>query len=293
MDENTKVVALSEKQGLPNMTFTRDQIELIKRTVARGATDDELALFLYQAKRTGLDPLTRQIHFVKRKQRQPDGSIVEVGTIQTGIDGFRVIAERSGKYAGQLGPYWCGKDGQWRDVWLSPDPPVAAKVGILRSDFKEPIWAVARFDAYAQRKSDGKLFENWAKMPDLMLAKCAEALAIRKAFPQDLSGIYAHEEMGQSYIPEQNRIAEPEIIPSENGNDKATEKQRKMIFVLAKKQGISEDEIKAIILTKYGVDSTKELTRVQASELIDKLQNNELEIEEVPEYESDPDLPGA
>ncbi|MEM7046056.1 MAG: phage recombination protein Bet [Pseudomonadota bacterium] len=183
------------------------ELKLIKETICRGANDLEFDLFITHCKRVGLNPLARQVYAVRRWDSQLKR---ESMTIQVSIDGFRLIAERTGKYAGQVGPWWCGDDGAWVDVWTSKEPPVAAKVGVLRCDFTEPCLGVARLASYAQRKRDGSMTSMWAKMPDVMLAKCAESLALRRAFPQELSGLYTSDEMMQSSEPPQLEHTSPE-----------------------------------------------------------------------------------
>ena len=198
MNNQSVTVISTNNQQLQN-NFSQDKIALIKNTVAQGATDMELQLFIEQCKRTGLDPITRQIYFIKDTRGKVQ--------IQTSVDGFRLVAERSGSYEGQTQPMWCGTDGIWKDVWLAKTPPAACKVGVYKKGFREALVAVAIFDEYAQKKHDGSLTHMWAKMPGLMIQKVAESLALRKAFPNDLSGLYTQEEMAQATTePEKKEI---------------------------------------------------------------------------------------
>ena len=163
-------------------TWTPDQVQLISSTIAPGCSNDELRLFAYACQRTGLDPFSKQIYAIKRGGKM---------TIQAGIDGLRAIAERTGQLDGSH-TEWCGEEGDWRDVWLASKPPAAAKTTIWRKGSQHPFVGVARFADYNAGQG------LWSKMPAAMIAKCSEALALRKAFPADMSGVYTTDEMDQA-----------------------------------------------------------------------------------------------
>lgn len=173
--------------------ISAEQVALIKRTIAKGATDDELELFVATCKRMRLDPFARQAFLVKRYDKEEGG---KVAAIQVSIDGFRLTAERTGEYRGQTHPQWCGQDGKWVELWTDANsPPFAARVGVHRAGFVEPLYRTARWGSYAQHGKNG-LMPMWRQYGDAMLLKCAEALALRAAFPNELSGVYSSDEMG-------------------------------------------------------------------------------------------------
>jgi phage recombination protein Bet len=165
--------------------WTPEQTQLISTTIAPGCSNDELRLFAYACQRTGLDPFSKQIYAIKRGGKM---------TIQAGIDGLRSIAERTGQLDGSISE-WCGDDGVWTDVWLGSKPPAAAKTTIWRKGAGHPFTGVARFQDYNAGQG------LWTKMGATMIAKCSEALALRKAFPADLSGVYSTDEMDQAVEP--------------------------------------------------------------------------------------------
>lgn len=175
--------------------FSSDQAAIVKEVLCPGISDSQLAMFAQVCKRTGLDPFARQIYATLRNANEgtrENPRWVKKLTIQTGIDGFRLIAERTQKYAGQGAFEWCGKDGVWRDIWLEREPPAAARATVYRTDWQQPIVRIARWSAYNQDNS------MWKKMDAEQLAKCAEALCLRAAFPQDMSGLYTDDEMHQA-----------------------------------------------------------------------------------------------
>lgn len=166
-------VMLRNANDLVVHDFSQEQLELIKATVAKGATDNELKLFLYRCKNMGLDPLKPgMVHFVKYGNSP--------GTIIVGIEGFRAKAARTGKLSGIKRGVMRNEDGKCVGGWCE----------VYRSDWQH----AAREEVSLAEYNTGK--SQWAKMPETMIKKVAEAAALRMAFADELGGVYAEEEMG-------------------------------------------------------------------------------------------------
>lgn len=246
---------MTKAKAIQKIDFDTETVDLIKRTVAVGATDSELKLFLYQAKRTGLDPLTRQIYFIKMGNRP---------VMMSSIDGFRVVANRSGDYAGQDEPEYTYSPEY-------PGRPDCAKVRVYKWHKDQRYLAAVGVAFWSEYNVPGS--QAWQKMPRVMLAKVAEALALRKAFPQDLSGIYEESEMDQAKRTADAQSATPPAPQTAGKSTPASPAQQKMIFGLAKQLGHEPEKAKEIMKTHFKLESFNDLTKAQASIAIENLQN--------------------
>ncbi len=175
--------------------WTPEQLKLITEVVAKNATPEELKLFLYRCKNMGLDPLKPgQIYFIKFNSSQP-------GTMVVGIDGFRSLASRTGKHMGTVRGIIRDDKGRCIGAWAE----------VHRSDWKHPAREEVSLGEYNTGKS------QWARMPETMIKKVAEVAALRMAFPDDLGGIYAPEEMEQAnqHQPPETQRTQPVLVAKE------------------------------------------------------------------------------
>lgn len=273
--------------GADDKALSKTQIELVKRTVAVGATDDELAMFMHICKKSGLDPFARQIYFMKRKVKNKDGSWGESATIQTSIDGYRLAAARSNAYAGSEDAVLTESEGL-----IYPDKSTVTVYRMVENQ-RCPFTATARWSEYFPGEKQGFM---WKKMPVTMLSKCAEALALRKAFPAELSGLYTKEEMEQAEgspvthppvdklpsVPEKKESVVKKTIdaektvtpvasaPTTSTVKPASEKQKALAYILHTKLGKSKVEYAAWVKTAFN-KTPEELDGKNISKVIDAL----------------------
>lgn len=177
-------------------TFDDKRIKMVRDKFANGAPQDEFDLFIEFCKARNLDPLQRQVYLIPRSSKDANGNWIKAWSIQTSIDGYRAIADRTGAYAGSDEAQFTDSRNKIGDP-AKPRPDTATvTVWKMVQGTRCPFTATARWDEYFQDKSP-----LWSRMPHTMLAKCAESLALRKAFPVQLGGVYTTEEMMQAGDP--------------------------------------------------------------------------------------------
>jgi phage recombination protein Bet len=245
----TPALVPAERSAPPAATITPDQLALIRTTIAKGATDDELRLFLFDNQRQGVHPLDKLIHFTKRSGRYAP---------VTSIDFMRIRAAQTGECAGIDDAVFVGEP---KTPAFAATTTVWRLVGGQRCAFS----ATARWSEYKPESNDFM----WLKMPFTMLGKCAEALALRRGFPQQLAGLYAKEEFDQAPADVNlvtGEIREP-IRPGSLSSDDSehvdpptiTAAQRTRLFALARAKGWTTAQLRAHLLAKYSLHATSDL----------------------------------
>lgn len=237
--------------------FSTEQIDLIKRTICEGATNDELSLFMIQCKKTGLDPFSKQIYFQKYKNNNTGESKI---SIIVGIDGYRAIAGRTGLYAGSDDA-----------IFDDETKPTKATVTVWKfvSGEKCAFTASARWDEYCPRPPKDHL---WRKMPTTMLAKCAEGLALRKAFPYELSGLSNEEATQVIQAPAQTYQATTRQAPKvEKDTRLVSTDQITRLLAIGNEAGWDLQEIDSAVYETFSIDSKKDLKRYQYDWICDQI----------------------
>lgn len=268
---NNNISAAGLKQGdtmksvalvpQPQGHFNPQQLEILKNSICpKGISNEEFEVFIMACTKTQLDPFMKQIYAIKRGDKM---------CIQTGIDGYRLIAERTGRYApGPEPTYEMDKDGR-----------VVAATSYIKKQTADGTWHTigqsAYMDEYVQKTRDGRPMGMWGNMPRTMLSKVAESIALRKAFPAEMSGTYTEEEMQQSDV-----ITVVQKISGEQANDlqmildECTEDYRKFFYsLLAKKHNGSEKltDIPEVAFEKLKQVATEQMHKNHAMQIeVDK-----------------------
>ncbi|GAA3417722.1 phage recombination protein Bet [Streptosporangium vulgare] len=269
-------------QSAQSMWTPEQRAVLASMGVDAECSNAELAGFLHLCQRRDLDPFLKQVYLIGRYDRRAGRKVF---TPQTGIDGFRVIARRAADKSGTDYEYedtiWFDKDGNPHEVWLTGEPPVAAKVVVIRNGKR--FSGVARYAAYVDTDKDGNPKNQWKSSPDGQIEKCAEAKALRRAFPEDLGGMYSDVEMEHldDEAPQETIQAQTirATVAAKNGDAPqgdglATKKQRNEIVQLLSGKGI-DDPAKALtymsIVTGRDVTRSDELTGAEAAQVMSAL----------------------
>jgi phage recombination protein Bet len=200
-------------KGIDGRLWVKTLKDNLMSSKAGEPTDEELFYFARVSQASGLDPAKREIYAIFRNVKQKDGTWKPKMSIQTGIDGLRVVAERSGKYAGSDEPEYDYDDEYKITVNVAGSNrqvPNKARVSVKKIVGGQIVSTTrsAKWEEFYPGDQQGTM---WKKMPEVMLAKVAEAQALRAAFPNVTEGLYIDEEMQQADIDVDTNIDLPAI----------------------------------------------------------------------------------
>ena len=256
--------ALAIQHEAPAHHFNQDQIDILKNSICKGVSNDEFQMFLMACTKTKLDPFMKQIYAIPRKFKKPDGTWGNSVTIQTSIDGYRLIAERTGRYAPGCEPTFT----------YDKNNHLESATAYIKKLTKDGTWhtvsASAHYDEYCQSFTDKSTGEKkpsglWQNMPRTMLAKCAEAQALRKAFPAEMSGLYTKDEMMQAdtievETPKISHKKEQAIVKALDAQKITAHQVAELEEILSKCSADYGVWLKERMSTGYGIDSIENLT---------------------------------
>jgi phage recombination protein Bet len=256
--------------------YTQEQIDLIKSQIAKGATDDELKMFTTLAEKYGLDPMLKEIWFIKQAKktqingkweykRTKTGEIDYTGAdtlIYTSRDGYLKIAQRDENFKGIIS--MAVHEGDHFEI-DAEHYKVTHKFGLKRGKIigawskvdhakRSPVIVFVNFSEYYSEKST-----TWKQYPTAMIIKVAEVFALKRQF--GISGLVTREEMSHTIQDE------PEII--DITPKKITIAQAQRLFSIAK-----NEELVRNIVSKYNYESTKDITVDDYEKIVQEIENS-------------------
>lgn len=227
---NADTAAMMEFAGLVWTERTTEGV------VTRYAPSGVMAAFIGACRQTGLDPTAKQIYAAQMGGKW---------TVLIGIDGMRVVAQRSGEYDGQDPIEWQAEEnGPWTTV--PPKNPFAARARIYRKHVGRPLEQTVTLSEFGGRGG------NWDKRPAHMLGIRAESHAFRRAFPMQLAGLYTAEDFETSEPDDAIVIeASEDWIQLIDAAD--TKDDIKAVVDRAREVNELTDAIRTHALTRYGM----------------------------------------
>lgn len=265
------------------VTLSKD---IVKRYLVSGdpskVTDQEVMMFIQMCRYQGLNPFLREAYLIKFGNAP--------ATMVTGKDTFVKRAAKSPLCTGyEAGVIVQSKNSpgniEYRkgSLVLPTENLVGGWAKVYRKDWEVPMEITVSLEEYQRYNNKGELMNNWARMPATMIRKVALVQALREAIPEEFGGLYSPEEMPIDDSALDDTPIEVETQPMEEAqmtnnvkpetNDLASQKQLNYIYALAKQKNIEGETVKQIMHEEFNKNSSKELTKTEASKLIEILQN--------------------